>query len=418
MNFPLILFLATVVTGAVALADRWFFKRSRAANAREPWWIEYPKSFFPVLLIVFLLRSFVAEPFKIPSSSMRPTLDVGDFILVNKFAYGLRLPILEQKIVPTSDPQRGDVVVFRYPLNPSQDFIKRVIGLPGDTVVYKNKQITVNGLPWTQQSAGTYSYLEGLRFETMEQFAESVAGRRPEERALRGRRSDAARGEPRPGPSVRRKGQLRLQFRRHRLYLQGSSRTLLRDGRQSATAATTVDIGASSPTITCAAARSSSGSTGTTSPASRSSGLAAAFDKGDGDADANAATRVVDDRISLRCGSRHRRRHGRLPGNARVHRILFDTESARAVAQRHEGFEFRRRNPQRVPETRRRGLHRIGFGEGRRDQQDEERSHRERGWTRKLPMVANASILSNSRLRQPSDDAAASVGSTAPGVVG
>jgi signal peptidase I len=175
MNFPLILFLATALTGGLALADRLFLARSRAADAREPWWIEYPKSFFPVLLIVFLLRSFVAEPFKIPSSSMRPTLDVGDFILVNKFAYGLRLPILEEKIVPLSDPQRGDVVVFRYPLNPSQDFIKRVIGLPGDTVVYKNKQLTVNGKPWTQQSTGTYSYLEGLRFETMEQFSEAVA---------------------------------------------------------------------------------------------------------------------------------------------------------------------------------------------------------------------------------------------------
>ena len=101
-------------------------REARAADAREPWWIEYPKSFFPVLLIVFLLRSFVAEPFKIPSSSMRPTLEVGDFILVNKFAYGLRLPIIEQKIMPLADPQRGDVVVFRYPLNPSQDFIKRV----------------------------------------------------------------------------------------------------------------------------------------------------------------------------------------------------------------------------------------------------------------------------------------------------
>ena len=134
MNFPLILFLATALTGALALADRLFLARSRAPDAREPWWIEYPKSFFPVLLIVFLLRSFVAEPFKIPSSSMRPTLDVGDFILVNKFAYGLRVPILEQKIVPLSDPQRGDVVVFRYPLNPSQDFIKRVIGVGGDVV--------------------------------------------------------------------------------------------------------------------------------------------------------------------------------------------------------------------------------------------------------------------------------------------
>src|SRR5215468_123864 len=112
MNFALILFLATVVTGVIALADKLRFAKQRAPDAPEPWWIEYPKSFFPVLLIVFLLRSFVAEPFKIPSSSMRPTLEVGDFILVNKFAYGLRLPILEKKVFPTGEPQRGDVIVF------------------------------------------------------------------------------------------------------------------------------------------------------------------------------------------------------------------------------------------------------------------------------------------------------------------
>jgi len=174
MNFPLILFLATFLTGLIALADRLVLAKRRAADAREPWWVEYPKSFFPVLLVVFLLRSFVVEPFKIPSSSMRPTLDVGDFILVNKFAYGLRLPILEQKVVPLSDPQRGDVVVFRYPLNPSQDFIKRVICLGGATVAYRDKKLTVNGVPWVQNSAGIYSYLEGLRFETMEQFSEAV----------------------------------------------------------------------------------------------------------------------------------------------------------------------------------------------------------------------------------------------------
>jgi len=175
MNFALILFLATAATGLIALADRFVFARSRARNAREPWWIEYPKSFFPVLLIVFLLRSFVAEPFKIPSSSMRPTLEVGDFILVNKFAYGLRLPIIERKIVELADPKRGDVVVFRYPLNQSQDFIKRVIGVPGDKVVYRDKRLTVNGTPWPQKAEGTYSYLEGdLRFETMDRFTETV----------------------------------------------------------------------------------------------------------------------------------------------------------------------------------------------------------------------------------------------------
>src|SRR6266700_7252460 len=137
MNFALILFLLTVVTGAIALADKLVFARHRDPSAPEPWWIEYPKSFFPVLLVVFMLRSFVAEPFKIPSSSMRPTLEVGDFILVNKFVYGLRLPIIESKIVSLSDPKRGDVVVFRYPLNPSQDFIKRVIGVGGDVVTYQ-----------------------------------------------------------------------------------------------------------------------------------------------------------------------------------------------------------------------------------------------------------------------------------------
>src|SRR6266536_734412 len=143
MNFALILFLLTIATGAIALADRLFFARGRPADTPEPWWIEYPKSFFPVLLIVFLLRSFLAEPFKIPSSSMRPTLEVGDFILVNKFVYGIRLPILAKKIVPIGDPQRGDVVVFRYPVNPTQDFIKRVVGVGGDVVEYRDKQIRV-----------------------------------------------------------------------------------------------------------------------------------------------------------------------------------------------------------------------------------------------------------------------------------
>ena len=176
MSFALSLFVATLVTGAMVLADRLFFARRRAAEAPEPWWIEYPKSFFPVLLIVFLLRSFLAEPFKIPSSSMRPTLEVGDFILVDKFTYGIRLPIIEQKIVPLSDPKAGDVVVFRYPVNPSQDFIKRVVGVGGDEVLYRDKQLTVNGRPWTQKADGSYGYLEGLRFESTERFREEVAG--------------------------------------------------------------------------------------------------------------------------------------------------------------------------------------------------------------------------------------------------
>ena len=184
MNFALILFLATVGTGLVVLADRLVFAKGRAPGAPEPWWIEYPKSFFPVLLIVFLLRSFLAEPFKIPSSSMRPTLVVGDFILVNKFTYGIRLPIVEKKIFPIGDPERGDVVVFRYPVNPSQDFIKRVIGVGGDHVVYRDKKLTVNGRPWPQRRDGTYSYLEGLRFETTERRIEEGRGDTPRRYAI------------------------------------------------------------------------------------------------------------------------------------------------------------------------------------------------------------------------------------------
>ncbi|MEP7207680.1 MAG: signal peptidase I [Casimicrobiaceae bacterium] len=174
MNFALILFLATLVTGIVALADRLWLAPRRTPGTPEPWWVEYPKSFFPVLLIVFLLRSFVAEPFKIPSSSMRPTLEVGDFILVNKFTYGIRLPVIEHKIIPLGNPQRGDVVVFRYPVNPSQDFIKRVVGVGGDEVVYRDKRLTVNGMPFPVQPDGTYSYLEGLRFETTQRGIETV----------------------------------------------------------------------------------------------------------------------------------------------------------------------------------------------------------------------------------------------------
>jgi signal peptidase I len=177
MSFAVILFALTLLTGAIALADRLSLAKRRGGGA-EPWWVEYAKSFFPVLLIVFLLRSFVAEPFKIPSSSMRPTLEVGDFILVNKFAYGLRLPILEQKVVAIGDPKRGDVIVFRYPVNPSQDFIKRVIGLPGDEVVYRDKQLSVNGVPLPQKPDGSYGYLEGLMYVTTERLTERNGDRK------------------------------------------------------------------------------------------------------------------------------------------------------------------------------------------------------------------------------------------------
>ena len=130
-NFALILFLLVLITGAIWALDHYVLRKRRAAGVPEPWWIEYPKSFFPVILIVFLLRSFLVEPFKIPSGSMLPTLLIGDFILVNKFTYGIRIPVINHKVLDINQPQRGEVMVFRYPENPSLDYIKRVVGVPG-----------------------------------------------------------------------------------------------------------------------------------------------------------------------------------------------------------------------------------------------------------------------------------------------
>ncbi len=132
---------------------------ARHKDGREPWYIETCKSFFPILLIVLVLRSFIAEPFRIPSGSMMPTLLHGDFILVNKFAYGIRLPVLHTKILDTGSPQRGDVAVFRFPKDPSNDYIKRVIGLPGDHILYRNKALFINGERIGQVRNGVYNGL-------------------------------------------------------------------------------------------------------------------------------------------------------------------------------------------------------------------------------------------------------------------
>jgi len=162
MNFALILFILLVVSAALWVADHFVFRKRRAPGAKEPVWVEYGASFFPVILIVFLLRSFVVEPFKIPSGSMLPTLLVGDFIAVNKFTYGIRLPVINKKIVEMNTPQRGDVVVFRYPPDPSLDYIKRVVGLPGDRVAYLNKRLTINGKPVEVEKSGDYFDAERL----------------------------------------------------------------------------------------------------------------------------------------------------------------------------------------------------------------------------------------------------------------
>lgn len=167
-DFAALMVLATFFTGAVWATDAlvWAPKRRKQAASlsdgqasmsdkklseaqekilREPILVEYSRSLFPVILIVLVLRSFLVEPFRIPSGSMMPTLLVGDFILVNKFAYGVRLPVINTKIINIAEPKRGDVVVFRYPKDPSTDYIKRVIGLPGDTITYSNKQLYING---------------------------------------------------------------------------------------------------------------------------------------------------------------------------------------------------------------------------------------------------------------------------------
>lgn len=155
IDFPLILVVVTFATGAVWLLDSLLWQKQREAEqaehgqvdelAKEPWLVETSKSFFPVLAIVLVLRSFLVEPFQIPSGSMLPTLEVGDFILVNKFTYGLRLPVAGTKVVEIGDPQRGDIMVFKFPENPKINYIKRVVGLPGDQIRYENKQLFING---------------------------------------------------------------------------------------------------------------------------------------------------------------------------------------------------------------------------------------------------------------------------------
>ena len=205
-NFSLLLFILTSVTSVFWLAERFRFAPARAAAAQkleqqdttrraelaklgidkvdgnvaqakepmlmQPWWLDWTAGLFPVILIVFLLRSFLFEPFKIPSGSMIPTLLVGDLILVNKFHYGVRLPVINKKIIDNHDPQRGDVMVFRYPVDPRQDYIKRVVGIPGDEVVFQNQALTINGKPVPLKSLGDFYDEDSLRYEP--QFSEAL----------------------------------------------------------------------------------------------------------------------------------------------------------------------------------------------------------------------------------------------------
>jgi signal peptidase I len=189
-NFSLLLFMLTIVTLGYWLAERYGFRPARMAAAKalevqdaqrraelarkgiakvdgdvetakrkllqQPWWLDWTAGLFPVILLVFLLRSFLFEPFKIPSGSMIPTLLVGDLILVNKFHYGVRLPVINKKIIANHDPQRGDVMVFRYPVDTRVDYIKRVVGLPGDEISYSNQRLSINGQALELRADGEY----------------------------------------------------------------------------------------------------------------------------------------------------------------------------------------------------------------------------------------------------------------------
>lgn len=155
-NFALILFVLCLTTGLAWAIDVFWAAKRRPVDAGDPWWVEYFASFFPVFLVVFFLRSFLIEPFRIPSGSMIPTLLVGDFIAVNKYTYGIRLPVINKKIVEINTPQRGDVMVFRYPPDPSQDYIKRVIGLPGDKLSYHKKRLSINGQEISQVKSADF----------------------------------------------------------------------------------------------------------------------------------------------------------------------------------------------------------------------------------------------------------------------
>lgn len=208
MNFLLILLLLTLFTGAMWILERFRLEPRRRAKAREmvgafeaanreaidrgepsvideqnallkkyarkPWYVEYTADIFPVILLMFIIRSFLWEPFRIPSGSMLPTLQPGDFILVNKYDYGIRLPVIDKKIISIGEPKSGDVVVFRYPMDPSIDYIKRVIGVPGDTVEYRNKVLYINGVEQKQINVGPYVDPESLM--TLDERKENLKG--------------------------------------------------------------------------------------------------------------------------------------------------------------------------------------------------------------------------------------------------
>jgi signal peptidase I len=187
-DFTAILAVLTLISGAIWGGYALFFARKRSTKTTsdeaagaietkrsEPMLVEYARFLFPVFLVVLIVRGFIVEPFKIPSGSMLPTLDVGDYILVNKFAYGLRSPIGYYKLIDLGTPKRGDVIVFRYPEDPSIDYIKRVIGVPGDKIVYRNKQLWINDQKIELKDL--HPSTENDRFEELEEILGNVTHR-------------------------------------------------------------------------------------------------------------------------------------------------------------------------------------------------------------------------------------------------
>jgi len=179
MMFALFMVAILAITGFIWLLDILVLRKKRAVGSPDPVLVEYSKSFFPVILVVFMIRSFVVEPFKIPSGSMMPTLLAGDFILVNKFTYGLRVPILNNTFFQVSHPKKGDVFVFHYPPDPSIDYIKRVVGEPGDKIAYKDKQLYINGQKLDVSFVDDYEYVaSGLNIVRAKRYQEQLGNKK------------------------------------------------------------------------------------------------------------------------------------------------------------------------------------------------------------------------------------------------
>lgn len=221
MDFALLLVALTALTGMIWLVDRLLFaRRRREAGGKVPVVVDYARSFFPVILLVLVFRSFLFEPFKIPSSSMMPTLLIGDFILVNKFAYGVRLPVTNTKVISVGEPARGDVVVFRYPQDPRVDYIKRVVGLPGDTVSYRDKVLYVNGAAVPQEVVGRFTGAgRGADMTGTEERRERLAADHPHHVLIR------------PAPMYQQPGEARWEVPAGHYFVMGDNRDNSMDSR-------------------------------------------------------------------------------------------------------------------------------------------------------------------------------------------